>query len=327
MMNRVPLGRTGLTVSRIGIGTWAMGGAFNVGNFAFGWDGGTSAAAEAALRAALDEGVNFFDTAPGYGLGDAERLLGKALAGAPDDVVVVSKAGRRFTLSGWQSDLSKRYLTESCEDSLRSLRRSRIEVLLLKDPPPGQVARSGATDTLSLLRDRGIICYTGFSTHSPETARELLQTGAFDVCEIEYGVLSQRSSEVFPDACAQGAAVVAIAPLYFGWLTGKYKSLDQFPTDDWRRYHFGRWPEMRRADLVAFCREVAQRCTRPERSPAQTALRFVLQSSGITATFVGARNPQQVLDNIGALSAPPLSAEEMHWLRTSGRLVGLNHES
>lgn len=301
------LGRTGLRVSEIGFGGWAVGGN------AFGSSYGDTddGASRAALRKALELGVTLFDTADVYGHGHSEALLGETLADWPGPPpVIVTKGGvnwyrRDGTL---EQDWTPLALAHAVQQSLSRLRRDALDVFLLMSPPPEDLDRFKVWETLEALKRAGKIRWCGVSVAEPTDGVRLLQSGCpVDVLQVAYSVFYQgASAELLPLARARKVGILAREPLANGFLTGRYAAGAEFADGDIRaalpREYIAAMTET--AGRLDFLRRGG------ERTPAQAALRFVLDDPAVASVVVGAKTPAQVEENVGAVSVPPIDAAE-----------------
>lgn len=295
-----PLGRSGLTVSAIGFGAWGIGGAVS-GGLSYGVT--DDAVSVAALAAAFDAGVTLYDTAPLYGLGHSEELIGQVFADKRSQVVLASKAGYADFASG--QDFSPAALRHSVEGSLRRLRTSWLDLLQLHDVDPDQLrACPEIVETLVRLREDGKILAFAASVKSPEQASTLLAEGwGFAALQVNFNLLDLRAVEcgLLAEAERQGVAIIARTPLGLGFLTGHLTGEESFSADD----HRSRWP---REKIHAWAKQAAALLALDLDSGdgATTALRFVLSFPAVAATIPGMLSPAHVAENTRAGSLGPL---------------------
>ncbi len=344
-MNTRVLGRTGLRVSEIGFGGWAIGGD------AFGNSYGDTddAVSKSALRRALELGVTLFDTADLYGFGHSEALLGEALQAWPGPApTVVTKGGVNFyrrdgTL---EPDWTPYAIAHAVQQSLMRLRRDSLDVFLLMNPPVQDLDRWRTWDTLASLKRAGKIRHAGVSVAEPEDGVWLLRNHLpVEVLEVAYSLFYQgATTELLDLARRRGVGVLAREPLANGFLTGKYTGDAEFTGGDIRA---SLPPEYVRAmaETTARLRFLASEAppapnpggaktlvdgigavnaplAPPElgaggawvlggrRTMPQAALRFVLDDPRVASVVVGAKSPAQVEENVGAVAVPAMSAEE-----------------
>ncbi|MBC7907747.1 MAG: aldo/keto reductase [Rhodospirillaceae bacterium] len=300
-MRTNPLGRTGLTVSAIGFGAWGIGGHTEGGGRSYGST--EDSVSVAALEAAFDAGVTYYDTAPLYGLGHSEELIGATFHGARRDrVVIATKVGYGdFTTP---PDFTPAGIRHSVEASLRRLRSERIDLLQLHDCDPGHLAaHPDILDTLQTLRQEGRIAAIGASVKSPADALGLLQDSVVQVIQANFHMLDLRALDcgLLALAEAQGAAIVARTPLCFGFLTGRLTGDEVFAADD----HRSRWPRSQLRAWAESARTLLE-IGEPGDDGTSTALRFVLSFPAVATTIPGMLNPAQVAENTVAGKCPAL---------------------
>jgi aryl-alcohol dehydrogenase-like predicted oxidoreductase len=314
-MVKRPLGKTGIEVSALGFGGWAIGGA-ETGNSLGPTDDATS---RAAIDAALERGVTFFDTSDVYGHGRSERLLGEALAaaGARARVVIATKAGADFTTT--PGAIAKRYdgayLRAALGRSLERLRTDRVDLFQLHDPPEDAVRAPGTLEALARLKEEGLARAVGVSIHHLGEARAALDAGVYDVIQVPLSIANQHlAARAIPLAAARGLGVIAREPLAQGFLAGRYDATTTFAPGDVR----AGWPaEVRRylADVARAVRAHFHERRRLERPLAAIALQFAAQVPGVSTVIAGPKTPAQVEEAVAALAMEPLDAKAMAWLR------------
>jgi len=301
------LGRTGLRVSEVGFGGWAAGG--NAWGNSYGDT--DDDASRAALRRALELGVTLFDMADVYGHGHGEALLGEVLSEWPGPPpVVVTKGGVNFyrTDGTLEPDWTPLALAHAVQQSLARLRRSALDVFLLMNPPVQDLDRWRVWETLEALRRGGKVRFYGVSVAEPADGLWLLQEGCpVDVLEVGYSLFYQGATvELLPLARRLKVGVLAREPLANGFLTGKYSADSVFGAGDIRA---ALPPE-----YVAAMTETAARLDflrrNGRRTPAQAALRFVLDDQAVSSVVVGAKTAAQVEENAQSVNVPPIDGDE-----------------
>jgi aryl-alcohol dehydrogenase-like predicted oxidoreductase len=293
------LGNTGIDVSEVGFGAWQLGN---------GMDWGSMSDSEAIhlVHMAMDEGCTFFDTAPNYGQGKSERLLGQAFLGKRDKVVINTKFGHdpdgqnNFTVEG---------LKTSLETSLKKLQTDYIDTILIHNPP-FELLNGSNTDIyeeLEKLKKEGKIRAYGASVDSSAEMTELMRTTKSQVMEVLFNVFHQETTYAFPEAYEKGIGIIVKVPLDSGWLSGKYHAKSQF--DGIR----SRWSEdiiERRFNLlkkIAFITEEGH-------SFVQAALSYVLAFDEVSTVIPGVKNEAQLKENLSA-SVKVLSPEQINRLK------------
>ncbi len=301
------LGRTGLRVSEVGFGAWAVGGNAH-GNSYGPTDDATSID---AIRKAADLGCTFFDTADVYGWGHSEELLGQALGDRRDEVLLATKVGGDFYHGGVRLNFDPAYVAFALDRSLRRLRTDRVEVYQLHNPPAEMMGDPATYEVLESLKAEGKIAHYGVSVHEPSEALLCLQSGRPEVLQIPFSLFRQEwIEEVLPEAAKAGVGLIAREPLGNGFLAGGIRSGARFPAGDIRSY----WPpgmvanRVQASDRVAFLSQA-------DRTRAQAALRFVLAFPEISTTIPGAKTPAQAEENARASDAPPLTDAEVREAR------------
>jgi aryl-alcohol dehydrogenase-like predicted oxidoreductase len=284
-----PFGQSGLSVSAVGFGAWQLNNPL--------WAGPDEAASLRLVQAALDGGCNFFDTAPGYGEGASERLLGLALRGRRDAAVICTKFGH--TPEG-ESDFSAGSLRPALEASLRRLQTDHVEVLLLHNPPPALLDAAQAGDLyaeLAALKAEGKLRVFGASVDWAGELGALCRCTPSGAAEVLFNAFHQEPRRAFAESETAGLGLIAKVPLDSGWLSGKYDERSRFAGIR------ARWtPEVvaRRATLVRELRALLP----PGLSLAHAALRFVLAHREIAAVIPGAKDVAQLEHNLAAAAAP-----------------------
>ena len=313
------LGRSGIQISAMGLGCWAIGGPFWSGDSAVGWGEVDDDESIRAIHCALDLGVNFFDTADVYGTGHSERVLGRALAGHRDRVVIATKFGNTFDETTRQitgSDASPAYIRQACEGSLRRLNTETIDLYQfhLNDYDPAQAG--AVRDTLEELVAAGSIRQYGWSTDFPERARVFAQGPNCTSAQHQMNVLDDAGPMV---ALCEDLDLASInrGPLAMGLLTGKYRANSKLASDDvrgdrspaWMKYFRDGKPNPEWLEKLGAIREVL---TAGGRTLAQGALAWIWARSEHTIPIPGFRTVAQVEENCAAMQFGPLSAEQMH---------------
>jgi aryl-alcohol dehydrogenase-like predicted oxidoreductase len=318
-MNYRALGRTGLSVSEISFGAWAIGGA---------WGTVDDETSMRALHAAIDAGVNFIDTADVYGDGRSERLAARLRRERPGEAIhVATKAGRRLpvqTVEGYSRD----NLTAWVDRSLKNLGAEAIDLLQLHCPPSPVFASQAVYDVLDGLVRAGKIRHYGVSVERVDEAIEAIAHPGVETVQIIFNMFRLKPAErFFPEACHRNVGVLARVPLASGLLTGKLTAASTFEADDHRRFNrdgaafdkgetFSGVPYD--AGLAAVEELRAVLADAGSASPAyasaslaQFALRWTLMFDAVTCAIPGARTPEQARANAAASDLPPIDAAAM----------------
>jgi len=311
------LGRSGVTVSALGMGCWAIGGPFHAGSQPLGWGRVDDAESTRTIRRAVELGVTFFDTADVYGAGHSERVLGAALKGRRDEVTISTKWGNTFDEDTRQmggEDGSPGYLRRGVRESLRRLGTDHIDLYLLhlNDLPVPQALE--LVPVLDDLVTDGLIRAYGWSTDFPERARAFAEAGKH-CAAIQHDLSVLRSAGGLPEICEEyDLASINRGPLAMGLLTGKYTGSSRLAEDDirgltpdWMTFFRDGRPVPEWLDRVAAVREVL---TAGGRTLAQGALGWLWARSPRAVPIPGCRTVAQIEENAAALRTGPLSAEE-----------------
>ncbi len=313
-MNYRTLGRTGWQVSEISFGAWAIGGA---------WGTVDDSVSLAALRQALDRGVNFIDTADVYGDGRSERLIGQILRERKGErIYVATKAGRR--LSPHVADgYNRENLTAYVDRSLDKLGVETLDLLQLHCPPVEVLYRPEVFGVLDDLVAAGKLRYYGVSVEKVEEALKAIEYPNVQTVQLIFNMFRRRPAEMFfSQAQAKQVGILARVPLASGLLTGKMRADSTFEEDDHRNYNrygesfdvgetFSGVPyEVGLAAVEELWPLVPEGATM-----AQMALRWILMFDAVSCAIPGAKNPVQAADNAAASNLPPLSEETMAAVR------------
>jgi aryl-alcohol dehydrogenase-like predicted oxidoreductase len=298
-----PLGKSDLQVSVIGLGTMSWPGC-NYGDNGYNPTADELVGAREMVKAALDAGINLFDTAEGYGRGLAEEILGRTLdeLGCRDQAVIVSKVGPLFAeegIGGRTCNLSAKHITERCELSLKRLRTDHIDVYLAHWPDPSTPIEE-TMEAVNNLQKQGKIGWFGVSNFSNDLLSLALQNGTVVANQLPYSLADRTiDSDKRPFCLQNQIGIMAYSPLGKGVLSGKYDAQHLPPADDYRhqKKYFARENLPRYFGLAERLRILAPgfSCT-----PAQLALAWVIGQPGITVVLPGAKSPDQVRANAQA---------------------------
>jgi aryl-alcohol dehydrogenase-like predicted oxidoreductase len=294
MIPKVRFGRTDLMVTRLALGGYPFGGV----NHARGWDPFSTAGRAQAIEtihAALDAGINLIDTAPGYGDGNSESIVGEALAGRRDEVILATKVGYQGTPAEVRA---------SVEASLRRLRTEMVDVIqfhggMYTSNEVRHIVDEGLLGALVALRDEGKVRFLGFTVEEPWTARPLIASGVFDVMQVRYNVIYQAAALHALNQASEGDMGVSVMrPM----TSGIFQRMASFLAPEWQ--------EVR--DLYAVC------------------LAFVLSDSRVHVANVGMRWPAEVERNVALVSGfePTFDMAELprmtaHIYRTDDEMHGM----
>lgn len=277
-------------VSEIGLGAWQLG-------ENSGWESLSEKEAIDLVRKSIDLGVNFFDTAPNYGLGTSEIRLGKALKDTDRETVVINtKFGHN---ASGELDYSSDAIRTSLEGSLRRLRVDYIDSFIIHSPPIDLLDgdKNDHYDILETLKDEGKIRAYGASVDTPEEMELFMNTTSGKVIEAFFNILHQETAAAFPLAKEKGVRIIAKIPLDSGWLSGKYDEMSTF-TDI--RERWTREDIKTRAGLVRQLKEIVGE----KRDLAQTAIAFCSAYDAVATVIPGNKNIPQLKSNVESVNQP-----------------------
>ena len=293
------LGNTGITVSEIGFGGWAIGGSADAAGTPLGWGRTSDDESLAAIRRARELGVTFFDTADSYGFGRSESLLGIVLPRHRHDVVIATKVGVTRDATGkLQKDFSSRHISHAVDGSLKRLRTDYIDLYQLHNPTVEELGRDDIHEAMDRLQEVGKIRFWGVSITTPDEGIEIINRGWGYVLQVLYNVLNQApEQELFPLAKEKGYGIIARVPLASGLLSGKFRPDTVFAKDDVRQNFL---TPKRLEEVIPRVDEAKSIIGGTARSLAEGALRFVLANDAVSTVIPGAKNARQVEMNASA---------------------------
>lgn len=308
-MNQRAFGKSGSDVSEIGLGTWQLGGSE--------WGDVDERKALDILSAAVESGVNFFDTADVYGLGRSEEIIGKFLKNCSEEIFVATKLGR-FPESCVTENFPLKTMRANTEASLRRLGVDALYLTQLHCIPT-EILRAGEVfESLRILKREGKIRNFGASVETNEEAELCLQQEGLASLQIIFNIFRQKPIEFFEEARRKGVALIARVPLASGLLSGKFTKETKFAATDHRNFNrdgqqfnvgetFSGIPFEEGVKFADALKSLV-----PEgMTMAQMALRWILDFDAISVVIPGASNPSQVKRNAMASALPPLG-EEIH---------------
>jgi methylglyoxal reductase len=301
MMQR-EIGSTGIDASAIGLGTWAIGGWM--------WGGTDERQSIAAIQASLDEGVSLIDTAPAYGKGLAEEIVGKAMSGRRDKVVLATKCGlvwhttRGNHFFDYDGKPVHRYLgaksiAHELEQSLKRLGTDHVDLYITHWQDP-TTPISETMEALQKLKQQGKIRAIGASNLSPQELDAYVAVGGLDAIQEEYSMVKRGiEATLLPTCRRHGVSLLSYSSLALGLLSGRIGPEREFSGDDQRKDN-PRFSVANRQKVAALMREIAPVVEAHGATPAQVVIAWTLQQPGITFALCGARNPAQARENAAA---------------------------
>jgi len=294
-MQKRLLGDSGLEVSVIALGTWAMGGTVET------WGQVDDRESIAAIHQALDLGINLIDTAPIYGLGHSEEIVGKAIQGRRNEALVATKCGLLFPKSNDELPprcLSRESIIRECEDGLRRLRTDVIDVYHCHWPDP-ETHIHETMDALTTLLEQGKIRAIGLSNFSCEQMTAAREFGPVHCLQPHFSMLHLRAAEdLIPYCIEYRIGVLPYSPLAKGLLTGKFSTDSRFEDIRSQDPEFVGERYRRNLRVVDELKNIAASY---DRTLTQLVINWTVSFPGVTAPIVGAKRPSQVVENAGGV--------------------------
>ena len=289
-----------LKVSVIGYGAWGIGGA------PFWNNEGDNKSIE-SIKISYENGINFFDTAPVYGFGHSEKLIGKALKEVRDKVVIATKCGLRWgkeSLSSLRKDASRKSILEEIDQSLRRLDTDRIDLYQVHWPDL-ETSHNETMETLLEIQNQGKIRYIGLSNYSAEQIKESLQYGKIISLQPEFSLLAREiEKDTVPLCLEKKIGIIAYSPLASGVLTGKYHKKTKFK--DWRsKGIIGTFTGEGFVDNISKVDRLREIAREEGKTCGQTAINWVLRQPGLVTALVGVKNSIQMQENLKAIGWQP----------------------
>jgi aryl-alcohol dehydrogenase-like predicted oxidoreductase len=291
-VKKTHLGTTGLEITRVGFGAWALGGA----NYDWGWGAQDDGESIAAIHRALELGVNWIDTAAQYGFGHSEEVVGRALTGLADRPYVFTKGGQpegpeRTTLHSLKRDSLRLEL----EGSLTRLGMSAIHLYQIHWPIPDEDVEEGWS-TLVELKEEGLVRHIGVSNFDIEQLKRIQQIAPVETLQPPYSLVSREAEgEILPFAKREGIGVIVYSPMGSGLLTGAMtrERIASLPEDDWRK-HSAWFQEPQLTEHLALVERLKMVASRHEATPGVVAVAWTLLNPAVDGAIVGFRRPDQV---------------------------------
>lgn len=298
---RRPLGRTGIEITPVGLGTWAIGG----GGWEFGWGPQDDSRSRQAIDRAISVGIDWIDTAPAYGTGHAEEVIGATLRGRPRRPHLFTKVSLRWdTQRRIVHNLRPESIRAEVDESRHRLGVDRLDLVQIHWPEPDTEIEE-AWRTLADLKDRGAVSHIGVSNFDVPQMERVGKIAPVETLQPPYSLVQPEvEEEILPYALAHGIGVIAYSPMGTGLLTGTITAerVAQMPADDWRRRSRDfREPRLSRHRAVAqLLSEIG--AARGGRSAGEVAIAWTLANPAVSGAIVGARSAEQVDGFRGALS-------------------------
>jgi aryl-alcohol dehydrogenase-like predicted oxidoreductase len=303
-------GKTGLRVSAIGFGGQPIGGNIWMGEWR-GYSRADDAESLRTLQRALDLGVTFIDTSDMYGAGRSEYVIGKAVQGRRDKVVLATKGATIHDYSRMYHDVSYHHLVAACHRSLKRLGTDYIDLYQIHTAAFGEAEEAEIRRALEELQREGSTRFCGVSIgNSIDKGIALVNAGWVDTLQVYYNMFYQEAARVLlPLAAERGVGIVTAVPFSWGVLTGKYRAAGEVPDDDVRRGRIERPPVGGIFPSLAEVEELRALVQQADLPMPAAALRFVLGNPAVGVTIPGARTVEQLEQNVATLAGPELPAD------------------
>ena len=303
------LGKTGINVSEIGLGTWQVGGKwgemFNDAN------------ADRIINTAIDAGINFIDTADVYSAGLSERAIGRVLRSRGERVYVATKCGRQLNPhvnEGYQLAALRKFV----EASLKNMNLDCLDLIQLHCPPTEVYYRPEIFELFDTLKQEGKILHLGVSVEKPEEALKAIEYSNVCTVQIIFNMFRHRPADLFfKEAKRRDIGILARVPLASGLLTGKFRKESVFSKDDHRNFNingaaFDKGETFSGIDYTTGLEAIEElKNIFPNQDLAAIALKWILMFEEVSCVIPGASTPEQALSNLKAMNLPDLSIEEM----------------
>jgi aryl-alcohol dehydrogenase-like predicted oxidoreductase len=313
-MNKRKLGKTGFEISEISLGTWQVGGkwgsAFNHDN------------ADTILHTAVDNGVNFIDTADVYSDGDSEKAVGRLVRSRPERIFVATKCGRKLSPHNDEAYTTSA-LRKFVEDSLQNMGLETIDLIQLHCPPTETYNRPEIFELFDTLKQEGKILNLGVSVEKIDEALKAMEYENVTTVQIIFNMLRQRPAEhFFAEAASKNVGIIVRVPLASGLLSGKFTAETTFGKDDHRTFNrngeaFDKGETFSGVDYSKGLKAVDEikKLFPKNENLASIALKWILMFEQVSCVIPGASNPDQIHSNIAAAELPDLNINQMEGIR------------
>jgi aryl-alcohol dehydrogenase-like predicted oxidoreductase len=313
-MKKRILGKTGFEISEISLGTWQVGGKwgekFNTAN------------ADRILNVAVDNGVNFIDTADVYGDGESEKAVGRLIHSRSERIVVATKCGRKLNPhidEAYQPAVLRKFV----EDSLKSMNLETLDLIQLHCPPTETFYRPEVFELFNNLKKEGKILNMGVSVEKVEEALKAIEYDNVTTIQIIFNMFRQRpASDFFHAAAEKNVGIIVRVPLASGLLTGKFTPSTVFNPDDHRAFNrhgeaFDKGETFAGVDFLMGLNAVEEikKLFPADSTLASMALKWILMFPEVSCIIPGASRPEQILSNLKASELPDLSKDQMEGIK------------
>jgi aryl-alcohol dehydrogenase-like predicted oxidoreductase len=286
------LGQTGLEITRVGFGAWAIGG----GGWEFGWGPQDDEQSIAAIHRALEQGINWIDTAAAYGFGHSEQIVGRALEGVAERPYVFTKCSLLESHDRTVGhNLKRDSVLREADESLKRLGVDAIDLYQIHWPIPAADIEEGWA-ALTELKEQGLVRHIGVSNFDVDQLRVIGQIAPVETLQPQYSLIEREGEgEILPFAEREGIGVIVYSPMGSGILTGGMtrERVESLPEDDWRKHdtRFNEPQLSRNLELVERLTAVAERY---DTTPGAVAVAWTLRNPAVDGAIVGFRRPDQV---------------------------------
>lgn len=291
-LSTTPLGRTGLEITRVGFGAWAIGG----GGWEFGWGPQADEESIGAIHRALELGVNWIDTAAAYGFGHSEQVVGRALAGLDQRPYVFTKSSLLDDGTGRvRHSLDRDSILREAEDSLKRLGVDAIDLYQIHWPIPETDIEQGWS-AMAELKERGLVRHIGVSNFDADQLRRIQSIAPVETLQPPYSLIDRQvEAETLPFVAAESIGVIVYSPMGSGLLTGSItrERIAAMPDDDWRKTD-ARFTEPRLSDHLAVAARLHEVAERLGTTPGAVAVAWTLRNPAVAGAITGFRRAAQV---------------------------------
>ncbi len=313
-MKKRILGKTGFEISEISLGTWQVGGKWG--------DAFSHKNADTLLNTAIDNGVNFIDTADVYSNGESEKAVGRLLKSRKERIYVATKCGRKLSPHN-DNAYQPKVLRKFVEDSLKNMNLETLDLIQLHCPPTETYNRPEIFGLFGILKKEGKILNLGVSVEKIDEAMKAIEYENVTTVQIIFNMLRQRpSGQFFKEAAKKNVGIIARVPLASGLLTGKYSSATTFGKNDHRTFNrhgevFDKGETFSGIDFSKGLETVEKikKCFPTQPDLSILALKWILMFPEVSCVIPGASRPEQVLNNLLASELRSLSGDQMENIR------------
>ena len=310
------LGTTGMAITRVGFGAWAIGG----GGWEFGWGPQQDDESVAAIQRAVEVGINWIDTAAAYGFGRSEQVVGRAIAGLDERPYVFTKASLLDDGTGHvRHSLKRDSVLREAEASLKRLGVDAIDLYQIHWPDPEQDIEQGWS-ALAELKEQGFVRHIGVSNFDARQLRRIQSIAPVETLQPPYSLVDRAAEgETLPYAERSGIGVIVYSPMGSGLLTGAMtrERIEQLPADDWRARD-SRFAEPQLSEHLALADRLRAVADRHGVTPGAVAVAWTLRNPAVDGAITGFRRPEQV-DPIVAAAGLELTDQDMNEIEATGR--------